>query len=116
MNFSGFKCLDCGACCRQEGYVRLKKNEPDIIAAFLGMGVLQFIDTCTVLTKDRQALSLKEKENNECLFLTLEGCRINAVKPLQCREFPFKWKFKNFTTICAWAQKNNPKNNQVNTP
>jgi hypothetical protein len=106
MNLSGFKCMECGACCRQEGYVRLGKNEPDIIAAFLGMDVLQFIDEYTVLTRDRQALSLREKKNHECLFLTPKGCRINEVKPLQCREFPFKWKLREFATICAWAKKN----------
>jgi len=102
-DLSQFKCLKCGACCRQEGYVRLEKNEADAIADFLLMDVRQFIEACTILTKDRQCLSLMEKENGECIFLTDEGCRINAVKPRQCLEFPIKWKFREFERICAWA-------------
>lgn len=104
-DLSQFRCLGCGACCRQDGYVRLEKNEPDIIAAFLDMDVHQFIDTCTILTRDRQTLSLIDKKNGECLFLTPEGCRINAVKPAQCRDFPNKWTFRDFKEICAWAKK-----------
>jgi hypothetical protein len=49
LDLSQFKCLGCGACCRQEGYVRLKKNEPDTIASFLNMDVYQFIETFTIL-------------------------------------------------------------------
>ena len=103
MDLSHFKCLKCGACCRQEGYVRLEKNEADIIAGFLSMDVLNFIETFTMLTKDRSGLSLIEKENGDCIFLTDAGCRINVVKPRQCLEFPVKWKFKDFENICAWA-------------
>ncbi|MFH2090977.1 MAG: YkgJ family cysteine cluster protein [Pseudomonadota bacterium] len=103
MDLSEFKCLGCGACCRQDGYVRLKKNEPDKIAAFLNMDVYDFIETCTVLTCDRHSLALKDKKNGECLFLTPGGCAINAVKPDQCLDFPHRWKFKAFKTTCAWA-------------
>ncbi|MCK5836921.1 MAG: YkgJ family cysteine cluster protein [Desulfobacula sp.] len=110
-DLSQFKCLKCGACCRQDGYVRLKKNEPDIIASFLKMDVYQFIETFTILTKDRQALSLIEKKDGACIFLTSQGCRINDVKPEQCLEFPFVWKFKDFQKICAWAKKELKKNN-----
>lgn len=105
LDLSQFKCLQCNACCRQTGYVRLTPQEPDIIAAFLAMDVYAFIKTYTCLTKDRQALSLIEKKTGECIFLTPEGCRINDVKPAQCRDFPFKWKFKDFEHICAWAKK-----------
>jgi len=105
-DMSQFKCLGCGLCCRQDGYVRLKKNEPDIIASFLNMDVYQFIETYTILTKDRQTLSLIEKENGECIFLTSKGCRINDVKPRQCLEFPLKWNFRDWKRICAWAKKN----------
>jgi len=104
-DLSQFKCLKCGECCRQKGYVRLKKNEPDIIASFLNMDVYQFIETFTRLTKDRQSLSLIEKKTGECIFLTPGGCGINDIKPSQCLEFPFEWKFKAFEKICAWAKK-----------
>lgn len=42
-DLSQFKCLKCSACCRQEGYVRLEKNEADAIADFLSMDVRRFI-------------------------------------------------------------------------
>ena len=109
IDLSKFKCLNCGACCRQEGYVRLTTQEPDTIAAFLNMDVYHFIETYTRLTKDRQTLSLIEKKTGECIFLTPQGCRINPVKPAQCLGFPFKWRFKEFERICAWAKKQIPK-------
>ena len=100
-----FQCIRCHACCRQEGYVRLRPGEAESIARFLGVSVPSFTKEYTVLTKDRQALSLIEKESGECIFLDEEGCRINAVKPGQCRDFPLKWQFKEFQTICGWAKK-----------
>jgi hypothetical protein len=109
-DLSHFKCLKCGACCRQKGYVRLEKSDPDRIADFLGMDVFQFIEIYTILTKDRQTLSLKEEADGACIFLTADGCRINAVKPSQCLDFPLKWKFTEMDAICAWAikKKSNP--------
>ncbi len=108
-DLSDFKCQGCGSCCRQKGYVRLTKNEPENISKFLEMGVYEFNERYTILTKDRQTLSLIEKENGECISLTNRGCQIQAVKPKQYLEFPFKWKFKDFTNICGWA-KDRPKN------
>lgn len=103
LDFSSFQCLQCKSCCRQEGYVRLEENEPDRIAEFLNMGVLEFIDQYTVLTRDRHGLSLVEKQDFTCVFLTETGCRINAVKPSQCRDFPYKWRFKDWEKTCEWA-------------
>lgn len=99
-----FQCIMCGNCCRQEGYVRLKEKEPDRIAEYLGMDIYAFIETYTILTRDRQTLSLKDKSNGECIFLSDTGCRINAVKPDQCLDFPYRWKFKAFDTVCGWAK------------
>lgn len=100
-----FHCIRCQACCRETGYVRLTKEEPDSIADFLGMDVNDFIETHTRLTRDRQALSLIDQEDGACIFLTREGCRINPAKPAQCRDFPHKWKFSEFQQICGWAKK-----------
>jgi len=99
-----FKCLGCGACCRQSGYVRLRPHEPDLIARYLGKDVDAFIQTHTRLTRDRQALSLLDKADGSCMFLTDKGCEINPVKPAQCRDFPIGWRFNAFTRICAWAR------------
>lgn len=104
IDLTGFRCLNCGACCRQRGYVRLQKNEADRIAEYLGMKVRLFIDRHTRLTRDRQNLSLNETSTGECVFLTPAGCLIHPVKPRQCRDFPVQWRFKEFETICAWAK------------
>lgn len=100
---SDFKCLNCGACCRQDGYVRLREDEPDRIAAYLNMDVYAFTEKYTHVTRDRQTLSLIDKKNGECIFLSPQGCRINPAKPRQCLDFPQKWKFKAFHSICAWG-------------
>jgi len=34
-------------------------------------------------------ISLIERSNYDCIFLTSEGCRIYPVRPHQCRTFPF---------------------------
>ena len=107
MDLSNFHCIGCQACCREPGYVRLRTNEPDAIASFLGLEVQKFIDQYTRLTKDRTSLSLTEKKDGSCTFLTQVGCKINPVKPVQCRQFPHKWKFAGFETICGWAKKVN---------
>ena len=113
----GFKCIQCHACCRQNGYVRLRPEEPDAIAAFLGMDVKAFIETYTYLTRDRQALSLIDQDNGACIFLDLnQGCRIHPAKPRQCRDFPFIWKFSDFNRICGWARQRAGKPRDFETP
>lgn len=100
----GFKCIRCHACCRQSGYVRLKPDDIDAIADFLKMDVFAFTGEFTRLTRDRQTLALKDQADGSCIFLTPDGCRINPVKPGQCRDFPHKWKFSDFHFICGWAR------------
>ncbi len=99
-----FKCIRCQACCREEGYVRLQPEEPDLIAGFLQMDVYDFIQQYTRVTWDRQTLSLTEQPDGACIFLTPEGCRIQGAKPRQCRNFPYTWKFSKFEKICGWAK------------
>ena len=105
-----FVCKRCGACCRWEGAVKLEGNEADAIAGFLGMSVEEFLDKHTRLTPDRQHLSLLEKSNGECEYLTvapdgLPGCAIESVKPRQCRAFPDKWNFPGWQKLCKSGSK-----------
>jgi len=96
-----YSCSGCGACCRWKGYVRVSDAEIDAIADFLGMAVDCFIDTFTRITDDRRGLSLLEREDFSCIFLTDDNrCMINGVKPKQCRDFPNVWNFSNFELIC----------------
>ncbi|MCP3943109.1 MAG: YkgJ family cysteine cluster protein [Desulfobacteraceae bacterium] len=112
---SNFHCMKCHACCKETGYVRLRENEPDAIASFLKIDIHKFIADYTILTKDRTGLSLIEKEDKSCIFLTDIGCKINSIKPFQCREFPLGWKFSDFETICGWAIKTNRKSQSQNS-
>ncbi len=109
-----FACQRCGACCRVPGLVRLRPEEPDRLAACLGMDTAAFIERHTRLTPDRRGLSLKEQPGTTvCEFLDTDGaCRVQAAKPLQCRDFPGSWTFPGWEQVCAGAPHNNqPKAN-----
>ncbi|MEI8246123.1 MAG: YkgJ family cysteine cluster protein [Lentisphaerota bacterium] len=97
-----FKCARCGNCCRWPGYVRISVEETAQIAAFLGITVQSFTDEYTVLTSDRRGLSLKERNDRQCVFYEEPPptCRIETVKPLQCRNFPVKWNFEGWEKEC----------------
>lgn len=97
-----FKCTRCGTCCQWAGYVRLKDNEIVQIAEFLDMELRDFTNKYTILTDDRQNLSLIEKDDGSCIFLNQDPpeCEINQVKPLQCRNFPLIWNFEGWEKLC----------------
>jgi len=116
LNLEKFQCIQCHACCREPGYVRLLPEEPDAIAKFLGMDIHAFIDKFTRLTRDRHCLSLIEAPDEACIFLSDEGCAIEPVKPIQCKNFPHKWKFSDFEHICGWAKKVSGQNQPPGQP
>ncbi|MBP7951325.1 MAG: YkgJ family cysteine cluster protein [Verrucomicrobiales bacterium] len=95
-----FACQRCANCCKWPGDVVLWEDEADRIARFLGLPVAEFIERFTRLRANRTGLSLTEKENGECIFLDGIDCRINAVKPQQCRDFPNKWNFPGWRDRC----------------
>lgn len=86
--------------------MKLDHDEVDAIAGYLQMPVEEFLEFHTRLTPDRQHLSLIEKNNGECEYLTtapdgLPACAIEPVKPRQCREFPEKWNFPGWQKLCG---------------
>lgn len=86
-----FGCRRCNACCKQPGFVYLKEGEAERMAEYLGMLVYDFTDQfCDVV--NRRRLVLKKSPDEVCVFLENAGCRIQAVKPQQCRDFPAKWR------------------------
>lgn len=95
-----YQCDRCTACCKWPGDVRVEDDEIEAIAAFVGMETQAFIDQYTRLRTNRSGLSLIEKENHECIMLEGNACRINPVKPEQCRGFPNKWNFPGWQQVC----------------
>ena len=97
-----FRCVRCGQCCRWKGLVKVTEEEADSIAAFLNMDPRSFINSLTRLSPDRTTLSLLEKEDGSCYFYDEEArvCRIQPVKPRQCRAFPFTWSFPGWEDVC----------------
>ena len=61
------------------------------IAAFMNLSEQEFIDSHTLLRKDRKGLALKERSDHSCAFLEGNACVIQVVKPAQCLEFPNRW-------------------------
>jgi Fe-S-cluster containining protein len=97
----GFTCQRCGACCRVPGYVALEPGEAESIAAFLGLDVYAFTTQYTTLTFTRKELSLIEQEDGSCIFLQPDiTCRIQPIKPGQCRGFPSQWKSPRLREAC----------------
>lgn len=95
-----YDCQRCTACCRWPGQVRLSEAEITAMAAFLGLNEHDFIQCFTRLRHDRKGLALQEKPNAECIFLDGRDCRVQNVKPQQCRDFPNRWNFPGFREIC----------------
>ncbi len=94
------ECQRCTACCRWPGQVRLDAAEITRLAAHLQMNETDFIQQFTRLTTDRRGLALLDQPNGECVFLDGEDCRVQPVKPQQCRDFPNLWNFPGSEQHC----------------
>lgn len=94
------ECQRCTACCRWPGDVRVSESEIRAIALHVGIAEPDFIERFTRLREDRKGLSLVESPGGECVFLDGNLCRIQTVKPQQCRDFPNLWNFPGFEKSC----------------
>ena len=95
-----YECQRCTSCCRWPGDVRVSDDELNRISSHFQLAADDFVQRYTRLRRDRQGLSLIEKENGECIFLEGNLCAIQAVKPQQCRDFPNLWRFPDFKAKC----------------
>jgi hypothetical protein len=84
-----FECQFCGRCCGGgPGYVWLEESELREIARFLGLPAEDFRHL--YVRRLWRGMSLREKENYDCVLLDGNGrCTAYAVRPLQCRVWPF---------------------------
>ncbi len=87
-----FTCRQCSHCCKDEpGYVFLSEQEMTSIAGHLSISEDEFIqEYCkTVNMGTFSMISIRERKNNDCIFLSEAGCTIYPVRPVQCRSYPF---------------------------
>jgi Fe-S-cluster containining protein len=83
-----FECqAGCTNCCQQKGFVYLTEADLARIARFVGMKPAEFERVYVYRTK--HLLRLRVPRHTQCHFLREGGCSIHAVKPTQCRIFPF---------------------------
>ena len=95
-----YQCQRCANCCRWPGFVKLTDDDIAALAAFLGMSEHAFIQKFTRLRPQRDGLALTDKANGECVFLDGRDCRVQPVKPAQCRGFPNVWNFPGWREVC----------------
>jgi Fe-S-cluster containining protein len=98
-----FECTQCGHCCTgAPGFVWTNDAEIAAIAAHLGMPEPEFraVHTHQPLSSP---VSLREKANGDCVFFERGvGCTIYAVRPTQCRTWPF-WR-SNLASPATWRR------------
>jgi Fe-S-cluster containining protein len=97
-----FRCTQCGNCCTGEpGYVWVDEAEIAAIAEFRGES---FAECQALHTRRAERLrTLREKTNGDCVFYDrARGCTVYAVRPRQCRTWPF-WE-SNVESPEAWQK------------
>ncbi len=88
MEGAAFDCRRCGDCCLGRGGVRLNEEEAARAAAFLGMGLDEFVRA--FLVPGAPPWDIGCGESSRCLFSRPDGlCRIHPVKPKICRDWPY---------------------------
>lgn len=97
-----FTCQRCGGCCGgAPGYVWVDETEIAAIARFLRQDPDRFRATTTRVVA-RRGVSLNERPGGDCVFFQRgQGCTIYAVRPRQCRTWPF-WR-SNVDTSDDWT-------------
>jgi len=84
-----FECTGCGACCAgsDQHYIETTDVERARIREALGVGLAWFRRRYLVALGEG-ALGLRI-ERGRCVFLRDNRCRIYAVRPVQCRTYPW---------------------------
>jgi Fe-S-cluster containining protein len=97
-----FTCTMCGKCCTgAPGFVWVNDEEIHALAAATGTPRNEFGPLYT--KKYRGKVTLREKANGDCVFFEHgKGCTVYAVRPRQCRTWPF-WE-SNLKSPETWAE------------
>ncbi|MGE4583347.1 MAG: YkgJ family cysteine cluster protein [Sphaerochaeta sp.] len=90
-----FACKEgCNYCCSCEpGFVFLSREDLERLVRFTALAEEKFINTyCRKVPMGGfSMLSLLERDNFDCIFLTKQGCSVYEARPRQCRTYPF-WR------------------------
>jgi Fe-S-cluster containining protein len=93
-----FECKQCGACCTGEpGIIYIGRGEVKQVAKHLSIQVSELIEM--YLYPFMNGYSVREHSDGRCFFYN-DGCNIYAVRPKQCKTFPF-W-FENLRSHRKW--------------
>jgi len=87
-----FECTRCSSCCRFDpGFVFLSYRDLERLVETIGMERELFLRRyCrAVYVNGVYRLSLKEKENFDCIFWEKGVCRVYEARPVQCSSYPF---------------------------
>jgi Fe-S-cluster containining protein len=97
-----FTCTRCGHCCTGEpGFVWVGDDDIRALAEFRGETPEEVRALYTRWTE--LGRTLREKANGDCVFYDRKaGCTVYAVRPPQCRTWPF-WE-SNLHSPEAWDQ------------
>ena len=99
-----FECTGCGDCCTgAPGYVWVNKQEMQDLAAAMGCADLAEFERLYVRQVGVRH-SLKERSNYDCVLLDphTRKCQAYAVRPRQCRTWPF-WD-SNVASPASWER------------
>lgn len=97
---SFYQCQRCTACCQWPGFVKLSDQDISQISQFLNLSEADFINQYTRLNPSRSGLALIDQPNGHCIFLENSSCKIQPVKPTQCKGFPNTWNFPGWKKVC----------------
>ncbi|NCB00894.1 MAG: YkgJ family cysteine cluster protein [Spirochaetia bacterium] len=88
-----FSCQpNCLYCCAVEpGFVFLSQYDLDRLTSYTHTSIDEFIKTYCVKVPmgETSYISLKERPNHDCIFLTSKGCSVYDARPVQCSTYPF---------------------------
>lgn len=98
-----FECVRCGRCCTgAPGDVWVTEEEIRALREHLGLTPAGFRRAHLKASLQRPD-RLREKTNLDCTFYEADrGCRIYALRPRQCRTWPF-WR-QTLHSPAAWAE------------
>lgn len=103
-----FACTQCGNCCTgAPGFVWFNDEEAKAMADFLGLDEREFRQRYSHRKFGKWTLDERKNDRGDydCVFLRRDEqgrslCSVYAVRPMQCRTWPF-WR-ENLTTPDHW--------------